>query len=94
MMILTRISFLLHRIKEGVMSAIPEKSSTEFVDTVYAYITSYLDIHGYAPSHIEILDGCAIDWTTLSNSLARLEELGRIRVRLGKPRALQLVETA
>lgn len=76
------------------MSAMPENHSQQVTEAIYTYIASYLEAHGYAPSHFDILEGCDVDRTALARALARLELQGRIRRRLGKPRSLVLVESA
>ena len=59
-------------------------------EAVYAFIVSYIDKNGIAPSQREIADGCYIVRSGVIRHLDRLEAWGRIIRDPNKARSIHL----
>ena len=62
------------------------------LETVYAFVKTYIQQHGYSPSVREIADGCYIHFSTAIRCLDKLEARGRLARDPGKARSIRLLE--
>lgn len=67
----------------------PEHSISQ---TIFSFICSYLDQHGFPPSLREIAHGCYLSLSTVSKYLGILEAQGRIKRQPGRARGLTLTD--
>lgn len=60
-------------------------------NTIYKFIQSYVEQHGYPPSLREIAVGCYLGTSSVLRHLDKLEAWGRISREPGRARALKLL---
>lgn len=64
----------------------------EMTEAVYAFVRSYIDAHGYAPSLREISQATYMSPTNVVRYLDRLSAQGRIMRELNVPRSIVLLD--
>ena len=68
-----------------------QEQAQQTTEQVYAFIRSYFEEHGFAPSLREIAVQCFMARATALRYLDRLEAQGRISRELGRARSIRLL---
>lgn len=74
-------------------TSMADKATNETLDTVYAFLETFIAEHGYSPSLREISAQCYIGRSTVIHYLDRLEAQGRLSREEGKARSIVLISS-